>query len=62
MEIYNAAWERNWGFVPLTDAEVERYAKELKPILDENWAMVAEKLDTARRSASRSPCPTSTRC
>ena len=22
MEIYNAAWERNWGFVPLTDAEI----------------------------------------
>ena len=42
MEIYNASWERNWGFVPLTEAEIEHYAKELKPILDENWAMVAE--------------------
>jgi GNAT superfamily N-acetyltransferase len=42
MEIYNASWERNWGFVPLTDAEIEHYASELKPILDENWAMVAE--------------------
>ncbi len=46
MEIYNAAWENNWGHVPLTDAEVESYAKELKPVLDENWAMVAEKIDT----------------
>jgi GNAT superfamily N-acetyltransferase len=42
MEIYNAAWEKNWGFVPLTDSEIEGYAKELKPIMDENWAMVAE--------------------
>ncbi|MGB3098719.1 MAG: hypothetical protein WBB30_05420 [Solirubrobacterales bacterium] len=42
MEIYNAAWERNWGFVPLTASEIEHYAAELKPILDENWAMVAE--------------------
>ncbi len=42
MEIYNAAWERNWGFVPLTESEIEHYASELKPILDENWAMVAE--------------------
>jgi hypothetical protein len=42
MEIYNAAWERNWGFVPLTPPEIQHYAKELKPILDENWAMVAE--------------------
>ena len=45
MEIYNAAWEDNWGFVPMTDAEVEHYAKELKPILDPNWAMVAETAD-----------------
>jgi GNAT superfamily N-acetyltransferase len=42
MEIYNAAWERNWGFVPLTEAEIRHMASELKPILDENWAMVAE--------------------
>jgi GNAT superfamily N-acetyltransferase len=43
MEVYNAAWERNWGFVPLTDSELEHYAKELKPLLDEHWAMIAEK-------------------
>jgi GNAT superfamily N-acetyltransferase len=46
LEVYNAAWERNWGFVPLTEEEVRHYAKELKPVLDENWAMVAEKKDT----------------
>ena len=45
MEIYNAAWERNWGFVPLTDNELEHYAEELKPILDEDFAAVAEKED-----------------
>jgi GNAT superfamily N-acetyltransferase len=43
MEVYNAAWERNWGFVPLTDRELEHYAKELRPILDEDFATVAEK-------------------
>jgi GNAT superfamily N-acetyltransferase len=43
LEIYNAAWEKNWGFVPLTESEVRHYAKQLKPLLDENWAMVAEK-------------------
>ncbi len=42
MEIYNAAWERNWGFVPLSEEEIRAYAKDLKPILDPNWAMVAE--------------------
>jgi GNAT superfamily N-acetyltransferase len=43
MEVYNAAWEHNWGFVPLTEAEVRHYAKEMRPLLDENWAYVAEK-------------------
>jgi GNAT superfamily N-acetyltransferase len=43
LQVYNAAWERNWGFVPLTDAEVRHYAKELKPVLDENWAFIAER-------------------
>ncbi len=33
VEIYNSAWERNWGFVPLTEEEVRHYAKDLKPIL-----------------------------
>jgi GNAT superfamily N-acetyltransferase len=45
MEIYNAAWERNWGFVPLTEDEIVSYAKELKPVIDENWAMIAETAD-----------------
>jgi GNAT superfamily N-acetyltransferase len=45
MEVYNAAWERNWGFVPLSEEEVRHYAKDLKPVLDENWAMIAEARD-----------------
>jgi GNAT superfamily N-acetyltransferase len=43
MEVYNEAWERNWGFVPLTEKEVRHYARQLKPILSENWAFIAEK-------------------
>jgi GNAT superfamily N-acetyltransferase len=43
MEIYNAAWERNWGFVPLTDSEVRHWAKLIKPIADERWTFMAEK-------------------
>jgi GNAT superfamily N-acetyltransferase len=42
-EVYNAAWENNWAFVPLTDAELRDYAKQLKPLLDERWAWIAEK-------------------
>ncbi len=46
LEVYNAAWERNWASVPLTDEEVRHYAKDLRPILDENWAFIAERTDT----------------
>ncbi|CAB4909468.1 unannotated protein [freshwater metagenome] len=46
LEVYNAAWEKNWGFVPLNEKEVRHYAKDLSPLLDENWAMVAEIPET----------------
>jgi len=32
-EIYNHAWSRNWGFVPLTDEELNDLAYSLKPLL-----------------------------
>ncbi len=43
VEVYNLAWSENWGFVPITESELRHTAKELKPLLDENWLMVAEK-------------------
>jgi GNAT superfamily N-acetyltransferase len=45
MEVYNSAWSSNWGFVPLTDHELTHMAKELKPVLDEDFACVAETAD-----------------
>jgi hypothetical protein len=32
-EVYNAAWERNWGFVPMTSEELDAMAKKLKDLL-----------------------------
>ncbi len=43
MDVYNEAWGDNWGFVPITDAEVEFQAKNLKQVLDEDWTFMAEK-------------------
>ena len=43
MEVYNSAWEKNWGFVPITDEEVAFQAKNLKQILDPRWAFMAER-------------------
>jgi GNAT superfamily N-acetyltransferase len=42
-EVYNEAWGDNWGFVPVTEAEAEFQAKNLKQVLDERWTFMAEK-------------------
>ena len=41
-EVYNAAWEDNWGFVPMTDAEVDFMAARLKPLLMEGLIWLTE--------------------
>lgn len=41
-EIYNSAWEKNWGFFPMTEEEFEFAAKDMKMILDPRMAFVAE--------------------
>src|ERR1035437_8101537 len=42
-EIYNAAWDKNWGFVPMTDDEFRHMGKDMKMILDQDFAYVAEQ-------------------
>jgi GNAT superfamily N-acetyltransferase len=41
-EIYNSAWEQNWGFVPMTPAEIEYMAKHLKPVVNPRLCGMAE--------------------
>ncbi|MBU2492708.1 MAG: hypothetical protein KJ571_08805 [Bacteroidetes bacterium] len=41
--VYNKAWAPNWGFVPLTDAEIDHMAKDLKPLIDPNLVLYVEK-------------------
>lgn len=40
--ILNDAWSDNWGFVPLTEAEVAHTGVKLKPIIHEELNMIAE--------------------
>jgi len=40
--LYNAAWSRNWGFVPMTDAEIDHLAEGLKQIADFDIVFIAE--------------------
>jgi len=41
-EIYNSAWESNWGFVPITTAEFDYLAESLKMVVDPDLVMFAE--------------------
>ena len=41
-EIYNEAWEKNWGFVPFTPEEFDYMTKELKPIVESEFTLIAE--------------------
>jgi hypothetical protein len=41
-DIYNAAWEKNWGFVPMQREEFVHMAKDLKPLLIPQFAFIAE--------------------
>ncbi len=40
--IYNQAWEKNWGFVPMTSEEIDHKAADLKQIVDPDFVFFAE--------------------
>jgi hypothetical protein len=41
-KVYNSAWEKNWGFVPMTTAELDHMARELKPIVEPDFVCFVE--------------------
>ncbi len=41
--LYNAAWEKNWGFIPMTDHEIDHLAKQFKPVVNPDLVPFAEK-------------------
>lgn len=42
-DIYNSAWEENWGFFPMTREEFFFAAKDMKAIMDPKIAFIVEK-------------------
>jgi hypothetical protein len=42
LAILNDAWSDNWGFVPLTQPEIDDVGKKLKPLVFEDLIMIAE--------------------
>ena len=41
-EVYNSAWSRNWGYVPMSREEFALMGKEMKQILKPDLVLVAE--------------------
>ncbi|MBF0517819.1 MAG: N-acetyltransferase [Nitrospirae bacterium] len=41
-ELYNAAWKANWGFIPMTDAEIVYTGEQLKQIIYPETCVIAE--------------------
>jgi hypothetical protein len=41
-EIYNDAWSKNWGFVPMTPEEFDFVANDFRKIIDPELVMIAE--------------------
>jgi hypothetical protein len=42
LNLLNDAWSNNWGYVPLTEAEINYAGKKLKPIIFEELVRIAE--------------------
>ena len=42
-EVYNSAWEQNWGFVPMTEREIDHLAEQFRPVVIPDFVPVAEK-------------------
>jgi GNAT superfamily N-acetyltransferase len=42
-QLYNAGWEDNWGFVPMTDAEIDHLAEGFRPVVIPELVPFVEK-------------------
>ncbi len=40
--VYNKAWAPNWGFVPMTEKEIDSLAKDLKPLVEPSLVLFGE--------------------
>lgn len=42
LDLFNSAWSQNWGFVPMTEAEVKKAVQDFKLILEPTMVLIAE--------------------
>ena len=42
ISVFNEAWSNNWGYVPMTEAEIEKMAEQFRLIADPDLVLIAE--------------------
>ena len=42
-QLYNSGWERNWGFVPMTEREIDHLADQFRPVVVPDLVSFAER-------------------
>ena len=42
-QLYNSAWQKNWGFIPMTEHEIDHLAEQFKPVVIPDIVPFAEK-------------------
>jgi len=45
-EVYNAAWAKNWDYVPYSKKDLDAYTMDMHLAYDKHWFMIAEREDT----------------
>ncbi len=46
LDLYNRCWEKNWGFVPMTESEVRHFASELRYGIDPDVVFFLEHVES----------------
>ena len=42
IDIFNSAWSENWGFIPFTEAEIDKMAHDVKPFFEYEASLIVE--------------------
>jgi hypothetical protein len=42
LEVFNDAWSNNWGFIPFSEVEIAKIAKDMKPLIREDFVSIVE--------------------
>ena len=42
LAIFNDAWSNNWGFIPFSEVEIAKIAKDMKPLIREDFVCIVE--------------------